>query len=167
MELVTMPPTFPSIFDAYTYAVQHIRAYSLALLQYEDNDVVLCENFPASLTGEALKWFDGLPLGTIRSFQHLQSMFLGHYISNNMLNPGIEKVFSLRKRTNETLRAMTTIWRTMCIEVAKRVDERNIILAFINAQFPTDLLYTQILRMKDRITMGELREYQEEYISLV
>ncbi|XP_026450814.1 ent-copalyl diphosphate synthase, chloroplastic-like [Papaver somniferum] len=50
--------------------------------------------------------------------------------------------------------------------MAGRVDERNIILAFINALFPTDVLYTHIFKMKDRISMAELREYQEEYIDL-
>ncbi|XP_026415792.1 uncharacterized protein LOC113311154 [Papaver somniferum] len=54
----------------------------------------------------------------------------------------------------------------MSSEMAGRGDERNLILAFINALFPTDLLFTQIFRMKDRITMADLREYQEEYIAL-
>lgn len=50
--------------------------------------------------------------------------------------------------------------------MAGRVDERNLILAFINALFPTDLLYTQIFKIKGSITMEELHEYQEEYIAL-
>ncbi|XP_026432294.1 uncharacterized protein LOC113329658 [Papaver somniferum] len=171
IQLVTIPtkctlPTFHNIFDGSTCEVQHIKAYILGLLQWEDNDAVLCKYFPASLTGEALKWFDGFPVGSIRSFQHFQSLFLGQYISNNMLMQGIEKVFILQRRTNESLRAMTTRWRTMCSEMAGRVDERNLILAFINALFPTDLFYTRIFRMKDRITKAELREYQEECIAV-
>ncbi|XP_026384600.1 uncharacterized protein LOC113280158 [Papaver somniferum] len=171
IQLVKIPtkftlPTFASIFDGSTCAVQHIKAYNLALLQYEDNEAVLCKYFPASLTGEALKWFDRFSICSIRSLKHLQSLFLGQYISNNILRSGIDKVFSLRRRTNESMRSTTTRWRKMCSEMAGRVDERNLILAFINALFPTDLLYIQIFRMKDRITMAEMREYQEEYIAI-
>ncbi|XP_026459984.1 uncharacterized protein LOC113360728 [Papaver somniferum] len=155
-----------SMFDGSTCAVQHIKAYSRSLLQWEENDAVLCKYFPSRLTGEALQWFEGLPVGTIISFRHLQNVFLGQYISNNMSRPGIETAFGLRRRVNEILRHLTTRWRTMCSEMERRVDERFFILAFVNALFPTDLLYTQIFRIKDTITMSELREFQEEYIAL-
>ncbi|XP_026440503.1 uncharacterized protein LOC113339448 [Papaver somniferum] len=159
-------PTFTHIFDGTTCAIQHVKAYNQSLLQWEGNDTVLCKYFPASLIGKALQWFEGLPVGTIRSFHHLQNIFLGKYISNNMSRPGIETAFGLRRRINESLRHLTTRWRTMCSEMGRRVDERNIILSFINALFPTDLLYTQIFRIKDTIIMSELHEFQEEYIAL-
>ncbi|XP_026416109.1 uncharacterized protein LOC113311491 [Papaver somniferum] len=126
----------------------------------------MCKYFAASLAGEALKWFEGLPIESVSSFHHLQNIFLGQYVSNNPSRPGIETAFRLRRRTNESLRHPTTRWRTMFSEMGRRVDERHLILAFINALFATDLLYTQIFRIKDTITMSELREFQEEYIAL-
>ncbi|XP_026452422.1 uncharacterized protein LOC113352878 [Papaver somniferum] len=159
-------PVFTNIFDGKTCAVQRIKAYVRSLLQWEYHDAVLCKYFPSRLSGEALKWFEGLPPGTIRLFNHLPSIFLGSYISNNVLRPGIEEVFGLRKRTNESLRSLTMRWRTMCSNMDGRVDERNFILAFINTLFATDLLYIQIFRIKNTISMTELREYQEEYIAL-
>ncbi|XP_026379641.1 uncharacterized protein LOC113274479 [Papaver somniferum] len=171
IQIAIIPPkcnlhVFTSIFDGSTCAVQHIKAYSRSLLEYEENDAMLCKYFPASLTGEALQWFEGLLVGTIRSFRHLQNIFVGQYISNNMSRPGIETAFGLRRRFNESLCHLTTRWRTMCSEMIRRVDERFLILAFVNALFPTDLLYTQIFRIKDTITMSELREFQEEYTAL-
>ncbi|XP_026428162.1 uncharacterized protein LOC113324039 [Papaver somniferum] len=159
-------PVFTSIFDGSACAIQHVKAYTRSLLQWENNDAVMCKYFAASLAGEDLKWFEGLAVESIGSFHHLQNVFLGQYISNNMSRPGIETTFRLRRRTNETLRHLTTRWRTMFCEMGRRVDERHLILAFINALFPTDLLYTQIFRIKDTITMSELREFQEEYIAL-
>lgn len=122
--------------------------------------------FPTSLSGEALKWFDGIPVGTIRSIHHQKSIFLGSYIINNMLRPGIEMVFILRRITNESLRNLTTRWRTLCSEMTGRIEERNLILAFINALFSIIFLYTQIFRIKYTIKMRELWELQEEYITL-
>ncbi|XP_026420714.1 uncharacterized protein LOC113316782 [Papaver somniferum] len=159
-------PAFTSIFDGSACAIQHVKAYSRCLLQWENYDAVMCKYFSASLVGEDLKWFEGLPVESIGSFHHLQNIFLGQYISNNLSRPGIETAFGLRRRTNESLRHPTTCWRTMCSEMGKRVDERHLILAFINALFATDLLYTQIFRVKRTITMSELREFQEEYIAL-
>ncbi|XP_026378295.1 uncharacterized protein LOC113272708 [Papaver somniferum] len=126
----------------------------------------MCKYFAASLAGEALKWFEGLSVESIGSFHHLINVFLGQYISNNLSRPRIETTFGLRRRINESLRHLTTRWRTMCSEMGKRVDERHLIIAFINALFATNLLYTQIFRIKDTITISELREFQEEYITL-
>ncbi|XP_026398987.1 uncharacterized protein LOC113294826 [Papaver somniferum] len=159
-------PVFTSIFDGSACVIQHVKAYTRSLLQWEKNDVVMCKYFDTSLAGEAMKWFEGLPVETIGSFHHLHNVLLGKYISNNMSRPGIETTFGLRRRINESLSHLTTRWRTMCSKMARRVDERYLILAFINAIFPTDLLYTQIFRIKDTITMSELREFQEEYIAL-
>ncbi|XP_026459970.1 uncharacterized protein LOC113360714 [Papaver somniferum] len=159
-------PTLPSIFSGYESVVQHLKQYTLSLMQWGQNDAVLCRYFPASFAGEALSWFDGLPERSISSFKDLQKIFLTTYITNNMLRPGIETLFNLRRRPTESLRGLVTRWRTVCNELAGRVDEKNFILAFVNALIPTDLLYTQIFIIRNSLTMNELREYQEEYIAL-
>ncbi|XP_026395894.1 uncharacterized protein LOC113290512 [Papaver somniferum] len=159
-------PVFTSIFDGSACAIQHVKAYTRSLLQWENNDAVMCKYFAASLAREALKWFEGIPVESIGSFHHLKNVFLAQYINNYMSIPGIKTTFRLRRRKNETLRHLTTCWSTMCSEMGRRVDERHLILAFINALFATDLLYTQIFRIKDTITMSELHEFQEEYITL-
>ncbi|XP_026430773.1 uncharacterized protein LOC113327866 [Papaver somniferum] len=159
-------PTLASIFSGLESAVQHLKQYTLSLMQWGRNDAVLCRYFPASLAGEELSWFYGLPEKSISSFKDLQRIFLMTYISNNLLRPGIETLFNLRRRPMESLRGLVTRWRTVCSELAGRVDERNFILPFVNALIPTDLLYTQIFIIRNSITMNELREYQEEYIAL-
>ncbi|XP_026432332.1 uncharacterized protein LOC113329705 [Papaver somniferum] len=159
-------PTLPSIFSRYESSVQHLKQYTLSLMQWGRNDAVLCRYFPVSLDGEALAWFDGLPERSISSFKDLQKIFLTTYITNNMLRPGIETLFNLRRIPTESLRGLVTRWRTVCSELAGRVDEKNFILAFVNALIPTDLLYTQIFIIRNSLTMNELREYQEEYIAL-
>ncbi|XP_026451894.1 uncharacterized protein LOC113352265 [Papaver somniferum] len=159
-------PTLTSIFNGSESAVQHLKQYTLSLMQWGRNDAVLCRYFPASLAGEALAWFDGFSEKSVSSFKDLQKIFLATYISNNLLRPGIETLFNLRRRPTESLRGLVTRWRTVCSELAERVDERNFILSFVNSLIPTDLLYTQIFIIRNSITMNELREYQEEYIAL-
>ncbi|XP_026439752.1 uncharacterized protein LOC113338576 [Papaver somniferum] len=159
-------PTFASIFGGSESAVHNLKQYTLSLMQWGRNDAVLCKYFPASLTGEALAWFDGIPERSISSFKDLQRIFLKTYISNNMLRRGIETLFNLRRKPTESLRRLVTSWRTICSELAGRVDEKIFILAFVNALIPTDLLYTQIFIIRNSLTMNELREYQEEYIAL-
>ncbi|XP_026384113.1 uncharacterized protein LOC113279652 [Papaver somniferum] len=159
-------PTLPSIFSGSESAVQHLKQYTLSMMQCGRNDAVLCRYFPASLAGEALAWFDGLPKRSISSFKDLQRIFLSTYITNNMLRPGIETLFNLRRRPTESLQGLVMRWRTVCSELAGRVDEKNFILAFVNALIPTDLLYTQIFIIRNSLTMNGLREYQEEYIAL-
>ncbi|XP_026384598.1 uncharacterized protein LOC113280155 [Papaver somniferum] len=159
-------PTLASIFSGSESSVQHLKQYTLSLMQWGRNDAVLCRYFPATLAGEALAWFDGLPEKSISSFKYLQKIFLTTYISNNLFKPGIETMFNLRRRPTKSLQGLVTRWRTLCSELAGRVDERNFILSFVNALIPTDLLYTQIFIIRNSITMNELRECQEEYIAL-
>lgn len=64
-------PVFTNIFDGTTCVVQHIKAYVRSLLQWEENNAVLCKYFPSSLSCEAFKWFEGLPTVRIRTFNHL------------------------------------------------------------------------------------------------
>ncbi|XP_026429318.1 uncharacterized protein LOC113325336 [Papaver somniferum] len=161
-----MLPTLPSIFSGSESAMQHLNQYTLSLMQWGQNDVVLCRYFLVSLAGEALAWFDGLPERSISSFKDLKRIFLTTYITNNMLRPGIETLFNLIRRPTESLRGLVTRWRTVCSDLAWRVDEKNFILAFVNVLIPTDLLYTQIFIIRNSLTMNELREYQEEYIAL-
>ncbi|XP_026414231.1 uncharacterized protein LOC113309928 [Papaver somniferum] len=159
-------PTLASIFSGSESAVQHLKQYTLSLMQWGRNDAVLCRYFPASLAREALAWFDGLPERSISSFKDLQKIFLTTYISNNLLGPWIDTLFNLRRRPTESLRGLVTRRRTVCSKLAGRVDERNFILAFVNALIPTNLLYTQIFIIQNSITMNKLREYQEEYVAL-
>ncbi|XP_026443453.1 uncharacterized protein LOC113343514 [Papaver somniferum] len=159
-------PTLPSIFSGSESTVHHLKQYTLSLMQWGRNYAVLCRYFPASLAGETLAWFDGLPERSISSFKELQRIFLTTYITNNMLRPGIETLFTLIRRPTESLRRTVTRWRTECNELAERVGEKNFILAFLNALILTDLLYTQTLIIRNSLTMNELREYQEEYIAL-
>ncbi|XP_026440707.1 uncharacterized protein LOC113339690 [Papaver somniferum] len=159
-------PTLASIFSGSESAARHLKQCTLSMMQWGRNDAVLCRYFPASLTGEALTWFDGLPEKSISSFKDLQRIFLTTYISNNLLRPVIETLFNLRRNPTESLWGLVTRCRTVCSELAGRVDERNFILAFLNALVPTDLLYKQIFIIRNSITMNELREYQEEYIAL-
>ncbi|XP_026410075.1 uncharacterized protein LOC113305205 [Papaver somniferum] len=94
-------PVFTSIFDASSYAIQHVKAYTRSLLQWENNDAVMCKYFAAILAGEALKWFEGLPVESIGSFHHLQKVFLGQYISNNMSRPGTDTITMSELRVQE------------------------------------------------------------------
>ncbi|XP_026377998.1 uncharacterized protein LOC113272368 [Papaver somniferum] len=159
-------PIFSSIFDGTRNAIQHMKSYNLTLLQWLQYKAVMCKYFPMSLTREALSWFDNLHEGSITSFAQLQRLFLENYISNNLLRAGIETAFDLKKAHGESLRSLTACWRTKCGELAGRVSERYLILVFINSMYATDLLYIEIFRLKDKLTMQELREYHEEYIAL-
>ncbi|XP_026420276.1 uncharacterized protein LOC113316278 [Papaver somniferum] len=159
-------PAFSSIFDGTGNSVQHMKAYNLTLMPWDQHQAVLCKYFPASLTGEASLWFNNLSEGFITSFAQLQRLFLGNYIRSNRTKAGIENAFTLKKAHGESLRSQVTRWRTICSASAGEVSERQLIPAFVNALYPTDLLYVEIFRVRHEIDMQELREYQEEFITL-
>ncbi|XP_026395966.1 uncharacterized protein LOC113290591 [Papaver somniferum] len=99
-------PTFPSRFDGTGDAGEHIKMYSMSLLQWKNYDVVMCKFFPASLEGEAKNWFYTLPDESIGNYGVLVETFLETYMHNNIARP---RIFGFEN----SLGRSDTIWIAM------------------------------------------------------
>ena len=60
---------------------EHITHYHYAMLACGASDSLMCRGFPNTLTGAALRWLIGLPVGCIHRFVDLEERFLRHFSS--------------------------------------------------------------------------------------
>ncbi|XP_026429015.1 uncharacterized protein LOC113324973 [Papaver somniferum] len=169
LELTPFPPkctlpSFPSRFDGTGDAIEHIKMYTMSLLQWKGNDVVMCKFFPASLDGEANNWFYALPAWTIGTYDALTKAFLENYMHKSKARPTINRLFSLVRRFREPLRSLTGRWRNLCTEIGKvPVDQQ--IFGFENALGKTDPIWISMFTEKPQ-TLKEMRRMQANCIAL-
>ncbi|XP_026417201.1 uncharacterized protein LOC113312679 [Papaver somniferum] len=156
-------PTFPSRFDGTGDAGEHIKMYSMSLLQWKNYDVVMCKFFPASLEGEAKNWLYTLPDKSIGNYGSLVETFLETYMHNSIARPRI-KLFTLARRFREPLRSLTDRWRKLCTDIGKvPVDQQ--IFGFENSLGKSDPIWISMYTEKPQ-TLKEMRKMQEHYIAL-
>ena len=69
----TRPPF--NCYDKKTDPVEHVSHYIQMMSLHTHNDALMCKVFPSSLGLTALRWFNGLRKGSIRSFFELIQEF--------------------------------------------------------------------------------------------
>lgn len=66
-----------------------------------DDDAILCQIFPTTLSTLTTLWIKNLPSSLISNFIELSEVFISH---NQMQKRTLHSLFSLRQRNNESLR---------------------------------------------------------------
>ena len=61
-------PSKFTVYDGKSNLRSHISHFRKMMVHLNYLDAFMCRLFPSSLGALGLKWFDKLPLGTIRSF---------------------------------------------------------------------------------------------------
>ncbi|XP_026417150.1 uncharacterized protein LOC113312627 [Papaver somniferum] len=157
-------PTFPFRFDGMGDAVEHLKMYTMSLIQWINHEVVMCKFFSESLEGEERKWFYNLSPGTIDSYETLVEAFLETYMHNSRPRPRVNRLFTLDRRFREPLRSLTDQWRNLCTKIGKvPVDKR--IFGFENTLGRSDPIWITMFTEKPQ-TLKEMSKMQENFIAL-
>jgi len=77
----TWPPF--NFYDGKMDPVEHVNHYIHMMSLHAYNDALMCKIFPSSLGSTALRWFNGLRKGTIRSFAKLIQEFGARFVTCN------------------------------------------------------------------------------------
>lgn len=77
------------------------------MLLYSHDDRLMCKVFPSSLGSIAMRWFNSLKKGSIRSFRELIQEFGTRFITCSKVPQPIDALLSIRIRNEETLRSYT------------------------------------------------------------
>ena len=87
IEWVEMPSKFTcppfNCYDGKTNPIEHVSHYIQMMSLHTHNDTLMCKVFPSSLGPTALRWFNGLRKGSIRSFSELIQEFGVWFVTCN------------------------------------------------------------------------------------
>ena len=71
------------MYNSRTDPVEHVSHFNQRMVVHSKNEILMCKVFPSSLGPVAMRWFDGLGVGSIDSFKELTLAFGSHFITCN------------------------------------------------------------------------------------
>ncbi|XP_057981262.1 uncharacterized protein LOC131166703 [Malania oleifera] len=123
----------------------------------------MCRAFATTLKGTARDWYRTLRPGSIRSFQEMEQMFTGHFLSSRRVAKTTGHLMSMVQGEQETLKNFMHRFNTATLEI-RNLDMGVALAALITALKPGSFLYS--LGKKPPVDMGELMIRAEKYINL-
>ena len=92
------------MYNGRTDPVEHVCHFNQRIVMYSKNETLMCKIFPSSLGPVAIRWFDGLRVGSLDSFKELTQAFGSRFIMCNRVPRPLASLLSLSMREGETLK---------------------------------------------------------------
>ncbi|XP_042387947.1 uncharacterized protein LOC121980041 [Zingiber officinale] len=115
----------PSIgeYDGSKDPEEHLQKFKNAALLHQYSDAVKCKVFLNTLSGSALKWFDGLPQGSITYFLDFKTDFLRRFASSKKYQKTDHYLFALKQGPTEPLRSYINCFNQVAQDVPTTTSE--------------------------------------------
>ena len=90
-------PTF-TLYNGRIDPVKHVSHFNQRMVVHYKNEALMCKVFPSSLGHVAMRWFDGLGVGSIYSFKELTQVFGSRFIMCSRVPRPLDSLLSLSMR---------------------------------------------------------------------
>ncbi|XP_026396018.1 uncharacterized protein LOC113290651 [Papaver somniferum] len=157
--LVPKPPEFDEKTDDQD---QHVLHYETAMTLWQHSDELMCNLFPQSLAGEAIKLFNKLPAQSIGTYHELVEEFCSHYKYNRRDRKGCHDLFLLGIRKEESIRKFTRCFKQELSDVDGTNDQIVIDAYKQTYQYDQRGVYGSLVKRPPKILEG-LYDRVEQY----
>ena len=96
-------PTF-TMYNGRTDPVEHVSHFNQRMTVHSKNETLMCKVCPSSLGPMAIRWFDGLGVGSNDSFKELTWAFESHFITCSRVPRPLDSLLSMSMQEGETLK---------------------------------------------------------------
>ena len=96
-------PTF-TMYNGRTDLVEHVSHFNKRMAVHSKNETLMCKVCLSSLGPMAMRWFDGLGVGSIDSFKEITRAFGSHFITCSRIPRPLDSLLSMSMREGETLK---------------------------------------------------------------
>ena len=121
----------------------------------------MCKVFPSSLEPVAMRWFDGLRVGSINSFKGLTQAFGSHFITCSMVPRHLDSLLSLSMRKGETLKTYSDRYWEMFNEIDGDFDD--VAISTFKVGLPTEHCLRKSLTGKPVTNVCQLMDRIDKY----
>ena len=84
--------------------MEHVSHFNQKMAVHASNEALICKVFPSSLGPVAIRWFNELEEGSIRSFEELTRAFGTRFITCSRVPKLVDSLLSMAMREGETLK---------------------------------------------------------------
>ncbi|XP_050264193.1 uncharacterized protein LOC126708441 [Quercus robur] len=148
-------------YDGKTDPVEHISHYIQMMSLHTHNDALMCKVFPSSLGPTALRWFNGLRKGSIRSFSELIQEFRVQFVTCNRVPQPVDALLSMKMRAGETLCSYASRYWELYNEISR--DNERVAASTFRMGLPEDSGLRESLTKKSPKSVRQLMRRIEEY----
>ncbi|XP_042432621.1 uncharacterized protein LOC122019188 [Zingiber officinale] len=115
----------PSIgeYDGSKDPEDHLRKFKNAALLHQYSDAIKCRVFLNTLAGSTLKWFDGLPQGSITCFLDFKTAFLRRFANSKKYQKTDHCLFALKQGPTDPLRSYINHFNQVAQDVPTATSE--------------------------------------------
>ena len=92
------------IYNGQTDLIEHVSHFNQRMAVHSRNEALICKVFPSSLGPVAMRWFDGLGVGSIDSFKELTQIVGSRFFTCSKVPQPLDSLLSLSIREGETLK---------------------------------------------------------------
>ncbi|XP_030923203.1 uncharacterized protein LOC115950092 [Quercus lobata] len=155
----TRPPFNSS--DGKMDLVEYVSHYIHMMSLHAHNDALMCKVFPFSLGSTALRWFNGLRKGSIRSFSELIQEFGTRFVMCSRVLQPMDALLSIKMRVGETLRSYASRYWELYNEIGR--GNEKIAASTFKMGLPEDSELQESLTKRPPEDMRQLMRRIEEY----
>ena len=155
----TRPPF--NCYNGKTDPVEHVSHYIWMMSLHTHNDALMCKVFSLSLGPTALRWFNGLRKGSIRSFSELIQEFSVRFVTCCQVPQPVDALLSMKIRAGETLRSYASRYWELYNEIGG--DNERVAASNFRMGLPEDSGLRESLTKKPPEGMRHLMRRIEEY----
>ncbi|XP_050278069.1 uncharacterized protein LOC126719579 [Quercus robur] len=165
IEWASMPSRFTrppfNSYDRKTNPVEHVSHYIHMMSLHAYNDALMCKVFPSSLGSTALRWFNGLRKGSIRSFAELIQELGSRFVTCSRVPQPVDALLSIKMRVGETLRSYASRYWELYNEIGR--GNEKIAASTFRMGLPEDSELWESLTKRppeDMLLMRRIEEYK-------
>ena len=93
-----------TMYNGRTDPMEHVSHFNQRMTVHSKNEALMCKVFSSSLGLVAMRWFDGLGIGSIDSFKELTWAFGSRFITHSRVLRPLDFLLSMSMREGETLK---------------------------------------------------------------
>ena len=141
--------------------MEHVSHYIHMMSLHTHNDALMCKVFPSSLGSTALRWFNGLWKGSIRSFAELIKEFGARFVTCSRVPQLVDALLSIKMGVGETLRSYVSQDWELYNEIGG--GNEKIAASTFRMGLPENLELRESLTKRHPEDMRQLMRHIEEY----
>ncbi|XP_072060336.1 uncharacterized protein [Arachis hypogaea] len=149
-------------YDGTQDPLEHLTAFEARMNLEGVGDEVRCRAFPVTLAGPAIKWFNGLPQGSIYSLSDISRAFLAQFTTRIAKEKHPINLLGITQRQGEPTRKYLDRFNDECLEIDGLTDSVAS-LCLTNGLLNEN--FRKHLTTKPVWTMHEIQTVAKEYIN--
>ena len=151
-----LQPTFP-IYNGRSDPIKYVSHFNQKMAVHSGNEALIYKVFLSNLRPVAMRWFDALEEGSIRSFKELTRAFSARFVTCSRVPKPLDSLLSMAMKECETLKNYSDRYWETYNEIDG--DFEDVVVRTFKVGLPTEHELRKSPTMKPALSMRQLMDH--------